>query len=105
MNNYPINLEQVNAINESENGFGIKSKRGPRILVDLPPYQWNYDPAKRYWAEPRFSHEQRNLEYPRHDLLGSQIAGLSDHALVWKNQLRHRDVPWLKDHQVTIPEN
>ncbi|KAH6710545.1 putative polyketide synthase [Leptodontidium sp. MPI-SDFR-AT-0119] len=74
MNNYPINLEQVNAINESENGFGIKSKRGPRILVDLPPYQ--------------------------HDLLGSQIAGLSDHALVWKNQLRHRDVPWLKDHQL-----
>lgn len=96
LNQYNVDFEKVNAIEGTGNDFGPKSRRGPRILVDLPPYQWNY--AKRYWAEPRFSHEQRNLKYGRHDILGSAVVGLSDRSLVWKNQLRHRDVPWLKDH-------
>jgi acyl transferase domain-containing protein len=99
LNGYNVDLEKINAIATSGAQFGIKSKIGPRLLVDLPPYQWNYE--KRYWAEPRFSHEQRNIKYPRHDLLGRKIVGLSDRSHAWRNQLRHRDVPWLKDHSVS----
>ncbi|EED19830.1 polyketide synthase, putative [Talaromyces stipitatus ATCC 10500] len=92
--NYPLDLEEVNST-EAISG-NMKNKGSPLLLVDLPPYQWNYE--KRYWVEPRFSHEQRNLTSPRHDLLGSKIVGLSDRSLAWRNVLRHIDLPWLKDH-------
>jgi len=58
--NYPVDLEAVNALEEE--GKTVLSFRKPkshRLLVDLPPYQWNYE--KHYWAEPRASAEQRNL--------------------------------------------
>ncbi|GKZ93794.1 type I Iterative Polyketide synthase (PKS) [Aspergillus niger] len=73
-------------------------KPGPRLLVDLPPYQWNY--TKEYWRETRLSQEQRQQSEPRHDLLGRRVAGLSNTIFVWKNVLRLRDVPWLRDHRV-----
>ncbi|KAI9370402.1 hypothetical protein BJX61DRAFT_96291 [Aspergillus egyptiacus] len=94
--NYPLDLEAVNAVEESKRDLSFKNPRSHRLLVDLPPYQWNYE--KRYWAEPRASAEQRSLVQPRHDLLGRQIAGLSTQSRVWCNTLRHRDLPWLKDH-------
>lgn len=53
-----------------------------------------------YWTGCRFSHEQRHLTHPRHDLLGSKVVGLSDRSLVWRNVLPHRDVPWMKDHSL-----
>ncbi|RAK91537.1 polyketide synthase [Aspergillus costaricaensis CBS 115574] len=71
---------------------------GPQLLVDLPAYQWNY--TKDYWQETRLSQEQRQQSEPRHDLLGRRVAGLSDTNHVWKNVLRLRDVPWLRDHRV-----
>ncbi|KAJ5798323.1 polyketide synthase [Penicillium pulvis] len=89
---YPLDLRRVNAMDAS-----IKIRR-PRTLVDLPPYQWNYD--NTFWAEPRPSQEIRRLTHPRHDLLGSRIAGLSDRSCVWRNVLRHRDIPWLSDHKL-----
>ncbi|KAL8396541.1 hypothetical protein RB594_003574 [Gaeumannomyces avenae] len=70
----------------------------PKLLADLPPYQWNYD--KTYWAESRFSAEQRHPTHGRHDLLGSRLYGLSERAMAWKNCLRHEDLPWLKDHKL-----
>ncbi|RDH37113.1 polyketide synthase [Aspergillus welwitschiae] len=73
-------------------------KPGPRLLVDLPSYQWNY--TKEYWRETRLSQEQRQQSEPRHDLLGRRVAGLSKTIYVWKNILRLRDVPWLRDHRV-----
>lgn len=90
---YPLNLEQVNAFDNAPMTF-----QKPAFLVDLPSYQWNYE--KKYWKEPRFSQEQRFMLHPRHDLLGTKIGGLSDHCLVWRNLLRHKDVPWLQDHKV-----
>lgn len=36
------------------------------------------------------------------DLLGSKISGLSSGARVWRNVLRDRDIPWLKDHTVSF---
>ncbi|KAF3389803.1 Lovastatin diketide synthase mokB [Talaromyces pinophilus] len=91
---YPVDLEEVNSVPAATGN--MKNKTKPLLLVDLPPYQWNYE--KRFWAEPRLSHEQRNLTSPRHDLLGSKIVGLSKRSLAWRNVLRHVDLPWLKDH-------
>jgi acyl transferase domain-containing protein len=97
---HDINFDLVNAVERPAYDMSTVKFRRPRILVDLPPYQWNYD--KQFWAEPRFSHEQRQLTHPRHDLLGSKIAGLSDRSAVWRNILRQRDVPWLADHTVSF---
>lgn len=93
---YPVDLEKVNST--SDFSHAIRKPRTQYLLVDLPPYQWNYE--KKYWAEPRGSAEQRGRVYPRHDLLGSRVSGLTTHAQVWRNVLRHRDLPWLKDHSV-----
>ena len=96
---YAVDVEEVNRIENTSDGSDLKNHRGPRLLVDLPPYQWNYE--KKFWAEPRLSAEQRHPKHPRHDLLGSRILGLSDRSLVWRNVLRHKDIPWLKDHRVS----
>ncbi|KAL8735745.1 MAG: hypothetical protein Q9181_002692 [Wetmoreana brouardii] len=70
---FPLKLQAVNAI-EAPNRTNFSSKSvSPLLLVDLPTYQWNYE--KTYWAEPRPSAEQRSLTHPRHDILGSKIAG------------------------------
>lgn len=89
---YPLNLRRVNAMDAS-----LKVRR-PRTLVDLPPYQWNYDHT--FWAEPRPSQEIRKMTHARHDRLGSRVAGLSHSSCVWRNVLRHRDIPWLVDHKL-----
>ncbi|TAQ86980.1 hypothetical protein B7494_g4683 [Chlorociboria aeruginascens] len=95
---YPLDLEEVNSTEGAVfSRSGIKNRK-PSILVDLPPYQWNYE--KTYWAEPRFSAEQRHMKHGRHDLLGRKVVGLSDRSLVWRNMIRHKDVPWLKDHSL-----
>ena len=93
---YPVDLEEVNLAASSNTG--IRKPTAQNLLVDLPPYQWNYE--KHYWAEPRSSAEQRARLYPRHDLLGSRVSGLTTYTQVWRNVLRHRDIPWLKDHNV-----
>ncbi|KAF2137744.1 uncharacterized protein K452DRAFT_321598 [Aplosporella prunicola CBS 121167] len=94
--NYPIDVDEVNALDGT---IGSTQKtRQPMVLVDLPPYQWNYE--RTFWTEPRLSHEQRNLTHPRHDLLGSKLVGLSDRSLAWRNILRHKDLAWLKDHRL-----
>lgn len=95
---YPVDLEKVNSDDAQEAGTLRKSKI-QYLLVDLPRYQWNYE--KQYWAEPRTSAEQRARGHPRHDLLGRRVAGLSNSCKAWRNVLRLRDVPWLKDHNVS----
>lgn len=99
LQNYGVDLEAVNAEEKWPIPQNTKSTLSPLILVDLPPYQWNYE--KRYWAEPRTSQEQRRNKYPRHDILGTRIVGVSDGCLLWRNKLRHKDVPWMKDHKVS----
>ncbi|KAF1978064.1 lovastatin nonaketide synthase [Bimuria novae-zelandiae CBS 107.79] len=97
---YPVDLYQVNRLQLSRDGADSPKVREvkPLTLVDLPPYQWNYD--KMFWAEPRVSAEYRQLTHARHDLLGSKIPGLSHHAMAWRNILRLKDVPWLQDHKL-----
>ncbi|KAI0906505.1 hypothetical protein F4823DRAFT_607070 [Ustulina deusta] len=94
---HAVDLEEVNTANGGIKNDARKQKTR-HLLVDLPPYQWNYE--KRYWTEPRASAEQRARVYPRHDLLGSRVSGLSKKSASWRNLLRQRDVPWLKDHNL-----
>jgi acyl transferase domain-containing protein len=97
---YPVDLEEVN-LDLARQYSSIRKSSTQSLLVDLPPYQWNYE--KEYWTEPRASKELRSRSHPRHDLLGTRIAGLSNSCRAWRNILRHRDVPWLKDHNVSKP--
>lgn len=94
---YPVDLE-VNLTASSDTTTHKPTVRN--LLVDLPPYQWNYE--KRYWAEPRGSAEQRARVYPRHDLLGSRVTGNTTYTQIWRNVLRRRDITWLKDHNVRM---
>jgi acyl transferase domain-containing protein len=95
----PVDFEEINNIidYDAPETFG-KNRPQPRYVPDLPPYQWNYE--NKFWYEPRFSAESRKSKFPRHDILGRQIFGLSNNSISWKNVLRHRDVPWLKDHHL-----
>lgn len=95
---YPVDLEEVNVA--ASLGTELRKPTARNLLVDLPPYQWTYE--KDYWAEPRGSAEQRARVFPRHDLLGSRVSGLTTNTQVWRNVLRHRDIPWLKDHNVRL---
>jgi acyl transferase domain-containing protein len=96
---YPVDLQEVN-LDLATASNCIRKPATHSLLVDLPSYQWNY--GKKYWAEPRVSVENRNRSHARHDLLGTRIAGLSNTCRAWRNILRHRDIPWLKDHNVSL---
>lgn len=97
--NYPVRLEEVNAAAYDERDkSAFRKPRTQYLLVDLPPYPWNYE--RSHWYEPRGSAEQRGRAYPRHDLLGSRVSGLSSGNRVWCNMLSVRDVPWLADHRL-----
>ncbi|KAK2596504.1 hypothetical protein N8I77_013391 [Diaporthe amygdali] len=87
LRNYPVDMEQV----------ATAYAEGPgAVIVDLPPYQWNY--ARPMWAESRASREQRLPQFPRHDVLGQLVIGSSLAEPTWRNVLRSRDLPWTKDH-------
>ena len=79
--------------------LGSVVERKGSLLVDLPPYQWNH--TEKGLLEPRQSYEHRTQKHPRHDILGRRIVGLSNVEPVWRNILRHRDLPWLKHHFVS----
>ncbi|KAH6649445.1 hypothetical protein F5144DRAFT_616611 [Chaetomium tenue] len=90
---YPLEMDQVStAYVES----GNKLAPAPAVIVDLPPYQWNY--ARPFWAESRASREHRLRTHPRHDVLGERTLGGSPANPTWRNMLRLRDLPWLGDH-------
>jgi len=90
-----LDMNRITSIENSLGGTGkVVCKRGS-LIVDLPPYQWG---KKTYWAEARQSMEHRAPKHPRHDILGSLLPGVSLLEPTWRNILRIRDVPWLKDH-------
>jgi acyl transferase domain-containing protein/NADPH:quinone reductase-like Zn-dependent oxidoreductase len=99
LRSYPIDMERVTTtyIEEPSHSRKLTASKGS-IIVDLPPYQWNY--VRPLWAENRASHEGRLPKFPRHDLLGSQVIGASLAEPTWRNVLRTRDLPWLKDHSL-----
>ncbi|KAJ5100496.1 Acyl transferase/acyl hydrolase/lysophospholipase [Penicillium angulare] len=68
-----------------------------RVLVDLPPYPWNHS-SPNLWTEPRASIEVRNRKYRRHELLGSQLSGVSTAGVTWRNVLSLNESQWLTHH-------
>lgn len=97
LRDYPLHMERITLIEEPLSSGKIRFLKGS-LLVDLPPYQWNY--AKDFWAEVRHSVEHRAPTHARHDILGGLIPGGSLAEPSWRNKLRIRDVPWLKDHSL-----
>lgn len=98
LKNYPVNLVRMNAL-EHATGDEVIPQHGD-LLVGLPRYQWTY--KKLLWAENRCSQEQRHQTLPRHDILGRKVFGVTDMEPIWRNILRQKDLPWLKDHQVRL---
>lgn len=70
----------------------------PRIITDLPNYQWNH--SIKYWHESLASHDWRYRPFPVHDLLGSKVLETSWETPTWKRTLRLKDVPWVGDHTI-----
>lgn len=81
----------------SELAPSVPAPRG-RTIVDLPGYQWNY--SRSLWPESRASKEHRHATHMRHDVLGQQTLGASPSEPTWRNILRLRDLPWLRDHML-----
>lgn len=71
----------------------------PSALEALPPYPWDYS-GGLLWQEPRASVEIRNRRFPRHELLGSQQPATDGVHMSWRNVLRLKEVPWLRDHKL-----
>ncbi|KAF5651820.1 polyketide synthase [Fusarium sp. NRRL 25303] len=97
LRDYPIDLQRITAIEELSPSGKITSRRG-HLIVDLPPYQW--DKAKKFWAESRESKDHRSPRFPRHDILGQLTIGGSLKEPTWRNVLRLKDLPWLRDHSL-----
>ena len=96
LKDYPIDMERVSMVEETLPGGKIHHMQGS-LIVDLPNYQWN---RKEFWGEARLSREHRQPDYMRHDILGALLHGGSKAEPTWRNILRIRDVPWLKDHSL-----
>ncbi|KAF2110247.1 hypothetical protein BDV96DRAFT_650896 [Lophiotrema nucula] len=82
-----IDIMKVNAISSSDK---------PRVIFDLPNYQWNH--SIKYWHESLASRDWRYRNFPVHDLLGTKIPGTSWQAPSFRRILRLRDLPWIRDH-------
>ncbi|KAI1328158.1 hybrid PKS-NRPS PsoA [Xylariaceae sp. FL0255] len=68
----------------------------PRILKDLPPYQWDHE--RPMLKESMKSKAWRTREGPFHELLGYQHSSGSKENR-WRNILRLSDLEWLQGHQ------
>ncbi|KAI9752218.1 MAG: Type I Iterative PKS [Chaenotheca gracillima] len=94
--NAAIDLAAVNATDE-HTGAEWTRVHGV-IATDLPPYQYTYGPISYY--EGRASKEFRYRRVPRHDLVGSKVAGNARLRPQFRNVLRLKDLPWLGDHRL-----
>ena len=98
LRDYPLDMERITLMEEPLPSGKIHLAKGS-LLVDLPIYQWNYGP-RNLWAEVRHSKEHRAPTHARHDVLGGSLTGGSLAEPSWRNKLRIRDLPWLKDHSL-----
>ncbi|KAM7190948.1 lovastatin nonaketide synthase [Rhypophila sp. PSN 637] len=78
--------------------FPHLSSSPPRVLTDLPSYQWDH--SKSYWRESRHSREWRNRQFLPHETLGSRLPGTSALEPTWRNLLSLSKAPWVRDHVV-----
>ena len=72
--------------------------RRPKLVVDLPSYQWNH--GRSHWSESRISRRMRGRKQPHHEILGFLSTDSSAHELRWLNVLKQSEIPWLDGHQL-----
>ncbi|KAK8038627.1 Polyketide synthase-nonribosomal peptide synthetase [Apiospora rasikravindrae] len=86
----------LGTVDLSDYGQFFCGKASYNLVTGLPPYAWDYE--REYWHESRYSNAIRNRSEPHHDLLGHLTPDSTDQELRWRNILRPKDLPWLKDH-------
>lgn len=75
------------------------SERNMTVLPHIPPYPWDYSGGV-LWNESRPSVELRKRRFVRHEILGAQQLCGNGIDWTWRNVLRLREIPWLRDHMV-----
>ncbi|KAF2265025.1 polyketide synthase [Lojkania enalia] len=94
--NAEVDLVMLNSVERIENDK-VQHVHG-KVCVDLPTYRYSYGPKIHY--ENRIAREIRLRKYLHHDLIGVRQAGSSKDSPSWRNILKLKDVPWLKDHKL-----
>ncbi|KAK8024490.1 KR domain-containing protein [Apiospora rasikravindrae] len=98
-NGHDVDLLRVNAIEHYDGDSNtVHGSTVGKTIVDLPKYQWQYD--RLFFFENRWTREFRLRTHARHDLLGSRMPGGNRNEPVWRNVLKGKNVPWLRDHQI-----
>ncbi|KAI8931497.1 hypothetical protein NX059_011163 [Plenodomus lindquistii] len=87
---YPVGLHAIN--------FPTEPKHSLSVLTDLPQYPWNH--TRSYWCESRLSKDYRFRKFPRTDILGAPVYDWNPLEPRWRNFMRLREQPWLRDHVV-----
>lgn len=87
---HPVDLHAVN--------FPTDNTDRPVVLTDLPRYPWNH--TRSYWWESRLSRDYRFRQFPRTDILGAPVSDWNPMEPRFRNFLRLREQPWLRDHVV-----
>jgi acyl transferase domain-containing protein/NADPH:quinone reductase-like Zn-dependent oxidoreductase/SAM-dependent methyltransferase len=87
---YPVKLHEVN--------FPMGQSQTFQILTDLPTYPWNH--TRGYWHESRLSRDYRFRPFARTDILGAPVNDWNPMEPRFRNFLRLREQPWLRDHVV-----
>ncbi|OJJ75778.1 hypothetical protein ASPBRDRAFT_38078 [Aspergillus brasiliensis CBS 101740] len=62
----------------------------------LPSYPFNH--TQIHWKESRLGQNFRFRTHRRHDLLGTRSLDWNPQIAQWRNIIRLREVPWLRDH-------
>ncbi|KAF2847520.1 polyketide synthase-like protein [Plenodomus tracheiphilus IPT5] len=86
----PVDLHAIN--------FPTELKQSLSVLTDLPQYPWNH--TRSYWCESRLSKDYRFRKFPRTDILGAPVYDWNPLEPRWRNFMRLREQPWLRDHVV-----
>ncbi|KAK4675878.1 putative Hybrid PKS-NRPS biosynthetic cluster [Podospora pseudoanserina] len=75
------------------------STRQPKLVVDLPSYQWNH--TRSHWQESRRSKKIRSrTAAPFHEILGIPCPDSTDREKRWTNILKVSEISWLEGHQL-----
>ncbi|TLS22252.1 uncharacterized protein PpBr36_10074 [Pyricularia pennisetigena] len=77
---------------------GAARTTAPRVVVDLPNYQWDH--STRYWHEGPASRDWRHRPFITHDLLGAKVLGTPWSSPTFSKVLHLADVAWLRDHKI-----
>ncbi|KAI8623623.1 polyketide synthase [Xylariaceae sp. FL1651] len=95
--NFEIDLLSVNSVDRLKGGRPILVHGC--MAIDLPPYSYDYGLIQ--YHESRGSKEFRARPITHHELLGSKVPGNARLRPQWRNILRLKGIPWLRDHQLT----